>query len=283
MKRPALTRPSPKRGIALIAVLWIVAALSILVTGIVNAVRSEVRLSSTARERVVAGAMGDAAINLVLQEMLATPRRPTRLLSVSKSYQGQDISVQIVPLTGYINLNSAPLSLLTSLFAVGAHLNADAASALAQAVVDARQQRDAVGRPMRLEATEDLMRIPGLDYGVYASIQPLVTADLFGGGQVNPLAAPPEVLLVLTDGDPARAAKVAADRDAGADSVDVTALNTAFTSANSSTNRYRLQARVPLADGAWFWQSRVVELNAQPKEGLPWKVYRTESRVEKNR
>ena len=270
------------RGIALVAVLWIVAALTILVSGIIQAVRSEVRLSSTGRQRVVAGALGDAAINLVLQEMVATPKRPTRLLTVSKNYQGQDINVQIIPLTGYINLNNASLPLLTSLFTVGAHLSADAAAGLAQAVVDARQQRDAVGRPLRLEATEDLMRIPGLDYGVYASIQPLVTADLFGGGQVNPLAAPPEVLLVLADGDPARAAKVASDRDAGAESVDVTALNTAFTSANSSTNRYRLQARVPLADGAWLWQSRVIELNAQPKEGLPWKVYRTESHVEKN-
>ena len=42
---------------ALIAVLWIVAALGIIVTGLVQAVRSETRLVSVAREAVVAEAL----------------------------------------------------------------------------------------------------------------------------------------------------------------------------------------------------------------------------------
>ena len=45
-----------ERGLALVAVLWLVAALSLIVTGLVASVRSETRLVSGAREGVVAGA-----------------------------------------------------------------------------------------------------------------------------------------------------------------------------------------------------------------------------------
>ena len=48
-------------------------------------------------------------------------------------------------------------------------------------------------------------------------LKKLVTANLKeGGGRVNPSAAPVEVLQVLMGGDPARAASLAARRDADA-------------------------------------------------------------------
>ena len=58
-------------GLALVAVLWLVAALSLIVTGLVASVRSETRLVSSAREGVVAGVAGDAAIHVVLHGMVA--------------------------------------------------------------------------------------------------------------------------------------------------------------------------------------------------------------------
>ena len=55
-------------GLALVAVLWIVAALSIMVTGAMHSVRSELRLVSHVRQSVEAAAKGEAAMQLVLQE-----------------------------------------------------------------------------------------------------------------------------------------------------------------------------------------------------------------------
>ena len=63
------TAAGRNRGMALVAVLWIVAALSILVTGMVKAQRDEIRLVASARQTVQGHAMANAAIQMVLQAM----------------------------------------------------------------------------------------------------------------------------------------------------------------------------------------------------------------------
>ena len=65
MKWPCFVGSGPQRGIALIAVLWIVSALSVIVTGVVHSVRSEVRLVSVARQSTEAAALGEAGIGNV--------------------------------------------------------------------------------------------------------------------------------------------------------------------------------------------------------------------------
>ena len=52
MKRQSVYISRRAKGIALIAVLWIVAALSVVVTGVVHSVRSEVRLINHSRQAV---------------------------------------------------------------------------------------------------------------------------------------------------------------------------------------------------------------------------------------
>lgn len=59
------------RGVALIAVLWIVAAMAIAVTGMAHAVRNEIRTVAAARSGVETQALGEAAIALAVQKMLA--------------------------------------------------------------------------------------------------------------------------------------------------------------------------------------------------------------------
>ena len=46
------------RGLALVAVLWIVAALAVMVTSLSHAVRQEVRAVSTSRQALAAEALG---------------------------------------------------------------------------------------------------------------------------------------------------------------------------------------------------------------------------------
>ena len=269
-----------ERGLALVAVLWLVAALSLIVTGLVASVRSETRLVSGAREGVVAGAAGDAAIHLVLQGMAAEPQPVSRLAQVQVPYRGLAIAVEVMPLNGLIDINQAPKGLLAQLFAVAGKVSPDVAENLAQSVLETRSAKGAGGRERGFDAIEDLLQVPGVDYDAYANIARLITADRPGSGKVNPMAAPEGVLLVLAGGDPARAASVAAGRDAGQAGVDTTTtLATEFTD-NATTRRFRLTARVPLPQGTAVLISRSIDMGDGAQDGLPWRTFHVEQRLD---
>jgi general secretion pathway protein K len=268
-----------QRGVALIAVLWIVAALSILVTGMVQAHRDEIRLVSSARQTVQGSALGSAAIQLVLQDMVASPEPVSRRRRVDVSYAGIAMTVEVTPLNGLIDLNRAQEPLLTAMFMVAGKLDADRAAALAKSVVAARAPGPLTQRGPRFEAIEDLLQLPGVDFDLYARLSSIVTTDAMGGGRINAMAAPEGVLLVLAGGDAGRAERIAADRDSGKAGVDTTELAAQFLD-NVTTTRFRLVARVPLADGRRILSSRMVETRRAAPDGLPWRIFHAEDRFE---
>lgn len=268
-------------GMVLIAVLWIVAALAILVTGMAQTLRGQARSAGAERQLVQAAALGDAAIHIAVQAVLAGRAPPTRLTVVQAQYRGQSMAVEILPLNGLIDINGAPPALLARLFVVAAGLAPRQAELLAQAAVDWRAQRadGGNGAARGFEACEDLLQVPGVDYGLYATIAPLITADLAGGGRVNPMAAPQPVLTVLADGNAALAGRIAARRDAGDSAIDTTGLAGEFTD-NAATQRFRFQALVALPDGGQAAISRSLEfLPGARGEGLPWRSFRTQQRL----
>lgn len=262
------------RGMVLIAVLWMVAALSILVAGIARSAREEARIVTRMRQSVEAQGLGDAAIHLALQAMVARPMPLVQLERMEVNFQGVGIAVQIIPLNGLIDINAAPVPLLTKLYAVAGGTDENTAQALAQATVEARNRKDARGASIRFEAVEELLQIPGVDYALYARLVNLMTADLRGSGKVNPMAAPAEVLAVLAGGDIALASRIAAGRDAGAQGagMDTTALDSAYLD-NAATRRYRIEAKVPMADGGALRISRSVDLAPRAREGMPWHTF----------
>jgi len=227
----------------------------------------------------MANAAADAATALVVQDIASRAERPARLAYVATSYHGISIQVQVTPITGFIDINNAPAPLLAALFNVAGSLAPSDAQRLAGIVMEARSQRDRRGAILGFEASEDLLRIPGFSYDLYAKIAPLVTADLRSSGRVNPMAAPEDVLLVLADGNVGRAAKLAADRDAGVTGIDTTNLNGAYID-TASSQRLRLVARVPLPDGGWLLASRTVDLGNGAEDGLPWRTLNAAYRFE---
>lgn len=272
-------RPSRSQGLALIAVLWIVAALTLVVTSMSGAVRQEVRAVSTAREALTGEAFGQAAIHLVLQDLASRLERPQRLAFIDTGYRDVGMQVRIQPLNGLIDLNNAPEALFTQLFQHAGGVDSGRAQALARAAIEYRTTRDGRGRDIGFEAPEDLLQVPGVDYTLYARLAGLVTADLRGSGRVNVLAAPAEVLGVLAEGDFARGAALAAERDGGRPNLDTTALRSAFVETVASTQRYQLQARVPMASGSWLVVSRTVDF-AAARNGVPWRILHGEHRFE---
>lgn len=256
----------------LIAVLWMVAALSIMVTGLTRSVREESRVMSRARQSVEALALGNAAIQITLQSLVSQAVPLGRMKQDMVAYRGVSMPVQIMPLNGLIDINSAPVPLLARLYVVAGGLSTEDAETLAQTTVAARERKDFKGSAVRFEAGEDLLQVQGFDYNLYARLSGFITADLRGSGKVNPMAAPLEVLVVLAGGDAAVASQIAADRDAGLEGIDTTALDAAFTD-NTTARRFRIQVRVPMADASWLRVSRNIDLGSRARSGMPWHTF----------
>lgn len=263
----------------LIAVLWIVAALAVIVTGLSRTVRSEAQVASIERQSAVAQAAGEAAIQLVLQQMLVLSTPPANLTTIATSYRSQAIAVEVLPLSGLIDINNAPPGLLAALYSIAGGMRADAAAALAAATVEIRSAKDARGKNIGFEAASDLLRVPGFGYSLYARLSPLVTADAQGSGRVNPLAAPLDVLVVLAHGNVARAQGIAAKRASGQIGIDTTSLDPDFID-NSAGRRFRLRARVGLSGGGWLVAEQSVILGGSARDGLPWHTFQNVRRVE---
>jgi len=274
----------PSAGMALIAVLWIVAALAIMVTGFVYTVRQQILIAAAQRDQISGQAVGEAAIALALQDMLASRARVTAIVSSAVAYGGVQVEVSVAPLNGWISLNGANAALLSDLLRYAGGLDQGRADNLAQTLVQWRDTRPDIDptapgaasiQPRRFEAPEDLLLVPGIDYPLYARIAPLVTADLSGGAQVNPQAAPPEVLAVLAQGNMARVTQYVTQRTAG-EPGDASGFSNAA-GGGSSSSLYRLQARVPLEAGKILLLTSDVALDGASSRNAtaPWRVVRT--------
>ena len=273
MRKPEMT----ERGVALIAVLWLVAAMVLIITGVVQAVRGEARIAGWQRQALVADTLADAAILLALQSMQAQKSElPKSIQVIPVQFEGQLREVSVRPLNGLIDINNATVVLLADLYRHAGAMNHDAAQALAQATIQSRQTKDAKGRPQGFDAVEDLLRVPGLTYDLYAKIAAFVTADIrTGSGRVNPMAAPMGVLQVLTGGDVYRAAILAAKRDADPNLMDTSFLKPEQIEMASS-NSLQLQVRVGLPDGNSLQKTWIVYWAHDPRSGLPWRVLCTQ-------
>jgi general secretion pathway protein K len=268
-----------KSGMVLVAVLWIVAALSVIVTGMIQSVRAEVKLVSAASQIAQGGASGGAAIAAVLQSLSAPSALQSSSTLTDVQFQGLSISVRAMPLNGLIDLNTASPVLLEKLFLVAGELPASQASAMAEMVRVERTRPDPQGRAQPLESVEDLLRITAMDYDTYAKVANLVTTDARGSGRVNVGAAPLGVLRVLAGGNVEVAQRIYQGREAGAVGQDTSALDSALVD-NAPSRRYLVQARVPLPDGAWLLVSRWVDMNSGKADGLPWRVFHAENLLE---
>jgi len=270
-------------GMALVAVLWIVAALSVMTIGLSATVRQQIRAVSVQRDGVTGQALGEAAIALALQQLHAMPERPRGIASVPVSYAGVEIAVEARPLGGLISLNGAPRELLAAVFQSAGGLSAGPAQALADAAVQWRDGQpeldlnaDPSARQARtFEAVEDLLLVPGIDYPLYARVAPLLSADLGGAARVNPQAAPAEVLQVLAQGNTGAVARYLGQRANRQMTADSSVFNPAFID-NAVGDLYRLQADVPLDAGKILRLARDVAIHSTL---APWRILRTERRI----
>lgn len=270
-----------KKGFALIAVLWLVAALSVLVGGIMHSVRGEIRMAGYARQTLQANAIGEGAMQFALQQLVASGQPAAKLIEAPIFYQGQDVPIQMVPLSGYIDLNKAPIELLQATFQFGGGMDAGGAGQLAAAVDMLRKEPGPSGKPPGFEAVEDLLLVPGVTYPVYARIAPSLTTESGGTGRVNVQAAPPNVLNIVASGNESAVAGFAQTRGGDNVGADMSAFNGAWIETGASRSKMlELTARVALPDGGAVLVERRFLLTQSSNDGLPWRVFQANSRVE---
>lgn len=264
---------SPQGGMALLAVLWVVAAMALAVTGIVQMVRNEIRTAGLQRQILIAGARADAFVLLALQNMQASAKQPgSNPQKLIVTFEGEDSMVSVMPLNGLIDINAAPVKLLAETYRYAGGLSQQDAQILAQVTHETRQVKNSKGARQNFDAPEDLLQVPGMTYNLYANLADIVTADLRNGtGRVNPLAAPQGVLQILTGGNIARAAALAAQRN-----VDVKAMDTSFLTPElvdmASSSNLRLQTQVALPSDGFLQKTWLINWDVDPRSGLPWRV-----------
>jgi general secretion pathway protein K len=279
-------------GLALVAVLWVVAALALLVASLALVAKNEVRAAQMRVSSGEAAALGDAAIQLAVLDWKTTEPAPDRLMRAQYVFEGVTIDVELIPATGYVDLNAASDTLLQAVFEHGAGLAPDPARTLAQRIIDWRdpdteplpdgaeaEAYEAAGvswrpRNERFIVPEDLLQVLGVDLDLYAKINKFFTV-WSGSAGVDPRAAPEEVLFVLTAGDAANATRIAEARDAGQFGIDTTMLDPAWLTANGNRNTLHVLASMPVEAGRRAVRERWVRLTPE-KDGTPWKTIRTE-------
>lgn len=283
---PACDRSFSKaqHGVAMVTVLWLIAAMSLLVAGQVAATRSDLRSTALFRDFAVHAALADGAIRIAARELVTAPP-PSSSPQWMMQLEGQALRVEAVPASAFIDLNNAPRNLLIDMLVFGGGVPDDDAVLLADAILVWRDPdgarlggsemdtallaRHLANAPRRdgFHTVEDLMQVQGMDLLVYERVADLVTVHNPMDG-VDPRFAPPRVLTILTRGDLARARRIELARNAGDPALDIADLPHAWV-AHSSQRAYRISATGSV-NGMTMQRTRWIALERAPQFGTPW-------------
>lgn len=207
------------RGIALVAVLWVLALIAILVAGFRAQTTTAIRMAGAASTQSRARALADGAVHtaiarLIEQIYLGRGREgrswPVDGTPVALSLPEGRVSLRITDTGGLIDINAAEPPLLAGLL-VRLGVPAARAAVLAARIVDFRDLDDrplpggaedpdyaAAGLPFGakdspFDSVDELPQVLGISFSLAARMKPYVTV-MNGLPQIDPLVAPPLVL-----------------------------------------------------------------------------------------
>ncbi len=291
-RRPrGLSGASAQRGIALIAVLWGIAILSIIAAAFLAETRSQGRIAGNLLENAKAQALADAGVYRAIAGILSIdPAMAWR--SDGTAYPlvlGEgSVLITVVDEGGKVDINRAQDRLFNGLFTV-LGIPEDESAALIDAIRDFAD-RDDNRRPAGaedsdyidaglewgakdapFESVEELQQVLGFSRPIYDRLAPFLTV-YSGRAQVNPVVAPREVLLAMPGLGEEQVDALLARRNAE-DEVRVRSVGTAFT--------VRADART--AGGGRFVREAVVQRTADrqnPYVIREWRQYWSVSAAE---
>jgi general secretion pathway protein K len=254
-----------QRGVALGVVVWFIAGMALLVSGIIAEARIDARMAQLHYFKAQAAAAGDGAINLALAEQDGRRASGQPGANRMQNYQigPRSVEVRMIPAGVFVNISSENLQGLRSLFR-WAQSDAQqhgifwdgSPSALAAAVIEFR---DGVGgrHGSLFHSPEDLLRVPGVTRGVYEAVRNYITVGDLAGGFQGGNQSVESKLNQLT----------AAMRGDGPALKGPT---------QHAANSLRIDAIVKIGDQQWL-RRRWVTLTEGGYSLLPWRFVRTEA------
>lgn len=228
MDSSARANREDERGIALVAVLGALAALSLLAISVTGAARTSIDGAARQLARLQADNAVDSATNLAIVQLMAAQAAPPPVLATPQTFKigGYDVVVNARSESGKVDLNYADVALLMGMFRE-AGAEPDQASALASAVLDWRDVDDLLhvngaeqkeyeqaglahgpaNRPF--ESVDELRFVLGVSPAIFACLRPDLTV-FAQRAEVDLTTASPLVAKAMGVGDdegtPARAA-----------------------------------------------------------------------------
>ena len=213
---PAAVNPSrgrtAEKGVALVAVLWVIALLSMMAAVFAAETRTETDLARNLAENAKAEAQADAGVYRAIA-MLLDPDQTRQPRVDGRSYQwsfaGGQVLVSIQDEGGKVDLNAAPDGLLQGLF-ISVGVAPDAASTLVDRIRDftdrdhIKRLNGAEDEDYRLagvgydakdapfDSVAELEQVLGVTHELFVRVEPFVTVYT-GLNGINPLTAPREV------------------------------------------------------------------------------------------
>jgi len=284
-----------QRGIALIAVLWVLLLLAFLAASFSSSTRTEANLARNLVENAKAEALADAGVYRAITG-LAIPIEEGGLRVDGTVYVWAfgdgEVRLAIHDEGGKIDLNAASVDLLHGLFrSVG--LDEQEAAALADAIADFRDDDDdrrphgaedmdyqAADLPHRakdasFELIEELLQVKGMTGELYLRLRPSLTVHT-GVDIPDRNTAPPDVLAALSAVDPEEleqdTAEEEADDDALRENEQLAPPSTPFSSslstleeggsdARSELGVYTIHSEGRSAGGAVYGRDTVVRVD----------------------
>jgi general secretion pathway protein K len=267
-------------GVALAIVVWFIAAMSLLVAGIVAQAKVDTRMAQSHVARAQAVAAGDGAIQLMLAAIQSKQIKGYRGRGVPQldfEVGGQKVSVSLVPVAGLIDLNGAPGELLIALFSGSATESEEDAQILAENVMIWRKQISAGTRQkLKFNSVQDLLRVDGVGRTLFENIRDSVVAGAVARKGVDWMSAPESVLHVLNGENEDVVTAVLSAREGNFSPANAIprGLNPRFQVAGRG-NDYRVDALVTVGDKQWL-RRRWVSLETEGEGLLPWRFTGTE-------
>jgi hypothetical protein len=274
-----------QRGVALAILVWFIAAMSILVAGVVMQARVDIKLAQLHSGKARAEALADGAIQLVLAHARYLETQGEFFVRAQHLFQqpmgDYTVSVSLTPLSGLIDLNKAPEDLLFSVLLGAGNFDENVARELAISVVEwrtpgegAEEEQEGM-RHGRFEAIEDLLLVPGFDRDLYEALRDSVYVSQKSLATIDWLAAPVEVLqrLGMNEQEALEYAQLRREEDAVSLGLPESVEPSFFSDASLSV--FRVDAIVTV-DDTTVLRRRWVDRDRQGPDQLPWHFFHTE-------
>lgn len=261
-----------ERGIALLAVVWVIALLATIAASLSFETRTEARLAHNVVDEAVARAAADAGIYRAVLDLVQA--RPGQKLGEARfrpdgtvyewGFGDSRVYISVQDESGKVNLNHASEGLLVALFS--ASVDQESAAVLADAIADYRDSDDLrrtqgaerndyetaglawAPKNAPFEAVEELRQVLGITPDLYNRVEPSVTVYSFGSA-INQDVASEQLTETF--------------RQAGIDSF-----------VNTPGPAYSIRAEARRESGAVFVRGAVVQLVRELNDPVRFLVWR---------